>query len=70
MAEDLARRRLGRGLAALIGEAGGEAPQPDRRALRRLPVAMLRPNPRNPRKSFDDGDLAGEGGRAVGGGAA
>ncbi|HET7714658.1 MAG TPA: ParB/RepB/Spo0J family partition protein [Bauldia sp.] len=57
MAEDLARRRLGRGLAALIGEAGEETPVVDRRAPRRLPVAMLRPNPRNPRKSFDDGDL-------------
>lgn len=58
MADDLARRRLGRGLAALIGDAGGETATPDRRALRRLPVAMLKPNPRNPRKTFDDGDLA------------
>jgi ParB family chromosome partitioning protein len=59
MADDLARRRLGRGLAALIGDAGGgEASAMDRRAPRRLPVAMLTPNPRNPRKSFDDGDLA------------
>ena len=58
MAEDVARRRLGRGLAALIGEAGGETATPDRRPPRRLSIAMLRPNPRNPRKSFDDGDLA------------
>jgi ParB family chromosome partitioning protein len=58
MAEDLARRRLGRGLAALIGETGGEVAAPARGAPRRLPVAMLRPNPRNPRKIFDDGDLA------------
>jgi ParB family chromosome partitioning protein len=58
MAEEVARRRLGRGLAALIGDTGGEAATPDRRAPRRLPVAMLRPNPRNPRKTFDDGDLA------------
>jgi ParB family transcriptional regulator, chromosome partitioning protein len=58
MAEDLSRRRLGRGLAALIGDTGGEVAAPDRRAPRRLPVAMLRPNPRNPRKNFDDGDLA------------
>jgi ParB family chromosome partitioning protein len=57
MADDLARRRLGRGLAALIGDAGGDAPVADRRAPRRLPVAMLTPNPRNPRKNFDDGDL-------------
>jgi ParB family chromosome partitioning protein len=58
MADDLARRRLGRGLAALIGESGGETATADRRTPRRLPVAMLRPNPRNPRKTFDDGDLA------------
>src|SRR5262245_42042002 len=57
MAEDLARRRVGRGLAAVIGDTGGEAPAPARGAPRRLPVAMLRPNPRNPRKAFDDGDL-------------
>ena len=57
MADDGSRRRLGRGLAALIGDAGGESP-PDRRSLRRIPVAMLRPNPRNPRKTFDDADLA------------
>ena len=58
MAEEASRRRLGRGLAALIGETGGEIAAPDRRTPRRLPVAMLRPNPRNPRKAFDDGDLA------------
>lgn len=57
MADEASRRRLGRGLAALIGETGGEVASPDRRAPRRLPVAMLRPNPRNPRKNFDDGDL-------------
>jgi ParB family chromosome partitioning protein len=58
MAEDASRRRLGRGLAALIGETGGDVAAPDRRALRRLPIAMLRPNPRNPRKAFDDAELA------------
>jgi ParB family chromosome partitioning protein len=58
MAEDAARRRLGRGLAALIGDASGEGSPARGAPPRRLPVAMLRPNPRNPRKSFDDGDLA------------
>jgi len=58
MAEDMARRRLGRGLAALIGETGAVDGAPDRRGPRRMPVAMLRPNPRNPRKTFDDGDLS------------
>jgi ParB family chromosome partitioning protein len=57
MAEEATRRRLGRGLAALIGDAGADAAA-DRRGPRRMPVAMLRPNPRNPRKAFDESDLA------------
>jgi ParB family chromosome partitioning protein len=59
MAEEATRSRLGRGLAALIGDVGTEATV-DRaqRASRRLPVAFLRPNPRNPRKAFDESDLA------------
>lgn len=57
MAEE-ARSRLGRGLAALIGDVGGEPVVLDRgRAQRRLPISHLRPNPRNPRKSYDTGDL-------------
>ncbi len=58
MAEE-ARNRLGRGLAALIGDVKTEAAI-DRgaRSPRRLTVAQLRANPRNPRKSFDDSDLA------------
>lgn len=57
MAEE-ARSRLGRGLAALIGDVGGDPVVLDRgRAQRRLPIAHLRPNPRNPRKSYDAGDL-------------
>jgi ParB family chromosome partitioning protein len=57
---DEGRSRLGRGLAALIGEAQVPAAAIDRaqRTPRRLPVAYLRANPRNPRKSFLDGDLA------------
>ena len=63
MAEDLSRRRLGRGLAALIGDVGAE-PQADRqRSPRRLPVGFLRPNPRNPRKAFDSAEKATEIGR-------
>jgi ParB family chromosome partitioning protein len=58
---DEARSRLGRGLAALIGDVGTEGTaqaQPERgRAQRRLPVGFLRANPRNPRKSFDTSDL-------------
>jgi ParB family chromosome partitioning protein len=58
MAEEAARSRLGRGLAALIGDVGTEVSVIDRaRAQRRLPIAFLRPNPRNPRKTYDSGDL-------------
>jgi len=58
MAEDAARRGLGRGLAALIGDVGGEVETGDRaRAPRRLPIANLRPNPKNPRRAFDAGEL-------------
>jgi ParB family chromosome partitioning protein len=43
----------------LIGEVDAEATVADRsRGQRRLPVAFLRPNPRNPRKAFGDSDLA------------
>ena len=57
MADELARRRLGRGLATLIGDVE-TLPQADRtRAPRRLSIASLRPNPRNPRKSYDAADL-------------
>jgi ParB family chromosome partitioning protein len=57
MADELARRRLGRGLATLIGDVEA-APLADRaRAPRRLPIASLRPNPRNPRKAYDPADL-------------
>lgn len=58
MADEQARPRLGRGLAALIGDAGDEVAAIDRaRGQRRVPVEFLRPNPRNPRKSFDESDL-------------
>ena len=52
MAEET-RPRLGRGLAALIGDAGDEAPAIERtRGQRRIPIEFLRPNPRNPRTVF------------------
>ena len=57
--EDGSRRRLGRGLAALIGDVDTEAVVAERtRPPRRVPTAYLRANPRNPRKSFEDSDLA------------
>jgi ParB family chromosome partitioning protein len=57
MVEDLTRSRLGRGLAALIGDVDDE-PTPERdKAQRRIPVEFLRPNPRNPRTRFVEEDL-------------
>jgi ParB family transcriptional regulator, chromosome partitioning protein len=57
--EDGGRRRLGRGLAALIGDVDTEAVVSERpRSPRRISIAYLRPNPRNPRKSFEETDLA------------
>ena len=52
------RPRLGRGLAALIGDAGDEGGAVERaRGQKRVPVEFLRPNPRNPRKAFEEADL-------------
>lgn len=50
------RPRLGRGLAALIGDAGSE-PGERERGQRRIPIEFLRANPRNPRKTFDSNSL-------------
>jgi len=50
------RPRLGRGLAALLGDTAPEA-APNDRPARRLPVEFIRPNPRNPRKSFSEESL-------------
>jgi ParB family chromosome partitioning protein len=56
---DEARSRLGRGLAALIGDVGGESAVVERArgGSRRVPTAFLRANPRNPRKRFHEEDL-------------
>ncbi len=60
MAEEGQRvARLGRGLAALIGDVGDEDGVVDRgRGQKHVPVEFLKPNPRNPRKSFSEDDLA------------
>ena len=57
MAEEA--RRLGRGLAALIGSSQDEAefPVSGKSAQRKAPVEFLRPNPRNPRRDFAEADL-------------
>src|SRR5262245_39288272 len=55
---DDGRSRLGRGLAALIGDVGAEATTSDRgRSQRRVPIEFLKPNPRNPRRNFSDTEL-------------
>lgn len=59
MADD-SRSRLGRGLAALMGDVGEETRAPERaRAQRRVPIEFLKPNPRNPRRSFSEEELDG-----------
>jgi len=57
MAEEGTRSRLGRGLAALIGDVGEERSGERPRGQRRLPTGSLRPNARNPRRTFADAEL-------------
>ncbi|HEY0330477.1 MAG TPA: ParB/RepB/Spo0J family partition protein [Rhodopseudomonas sp.] len=55
---DEQRSRLGRGLASLIGDVGGEAAHLERpRAQRKVPIEFLKANPRNPRRAFSDAEL-------------
>lgn len=58
MNDETGRSRLGRGLAALIGDVGEESAAIERaRGQRRVPVEFLRPNARNPRRQFNESDL-------------
>src|SRR5215471_19535074 len=67
MAEESHRSRLGRGLAALIGDVGADNEpahqhQQHARGQRRVPIEFIRANPHNPRRHFSDaelGELAG-----------
>ena len=59
MAEEAPSSRLGRGLAALIGDVGDEMRSVERGA-RPAPAcrsSSCGPNPRNPRKHFDESEL-------------
>ncbi|WP_457581750.1 ParB/RepB/Spo0J family partition protein [Ensifer canadensis] len=61
MNDDSSKRRLGRGLAALIGEMdqpiqAGASPAPVN-PDRRVPIEFVSRNPRNPRRQFDEGEL-------------
>ena len=58
MADEPQRSRLGRGLAALIGDVGDETAVVERsRGQRRAPIAHLKPSAANPRRRFAEGDL-------------
>jgi ParB family transcriptional regulator, chromosome partitioning protein len=57
MAEEQPRSRLGRGLAALLADTSAQIPANDGTGRLVVPIATLHPNPRNPRVSFDAGDL-------------
>ncbi len=50
------RPRLGRGLAALLGDSA-EARDDPKASPRKAPIEFLRANPRNPRKSFGEAEL-------------
>jgi ParB family chromosome partitioning protein len=47
------RRGMGRGLSAILPKA-----EKGEEGLREIPVDLVRPNPRQPRRSFDEGALA------------
>jgi ParB family chromosome partitioning protein len=49
------KRGIGRGLAAILPETAAE----DAGELRELPVGLIKPNPNQPRKTFDPESLAG-----------
>ncbi len=52
------RPRLGRGLAALLGETSLEDQASEKsRGVRKAPIEFLRANPKNPRKIFSENDL-------------
>jgi ParB family transcriptional regulator, chromosome partitioning protein len=58
MADEAGRSRLGRGLAALMGDVGEETKTTEKgRNHRPVPIEFLRPNPRNPRRHFAEAEL-------------
>lgn len=61
MSEDPSKRRLGRGLAALIGEMdqpiAGLSGHNQISADRKVPIELISRNPRNPRRHFDEEEL-------------
>lgn len=61
MSDDFSKRRLGRGLAALIGEMDQPLPvgEPQRAVSpdRTIPIEFIARSPRNPRRHFDENEL-------------
>ncbi|MDM7982200.1 MAG: ParB/RepB/Spo0J family partition protein [Rhizobium sp.] len=61
MSEDVSKRRLGRGLAALIGEMDQPVPvgetRPTVSADRTVPIEFVARSPKNPRRYFDEAEL-------------
>lgn len=58
MADDMSRKRLGRGLAALLGDADTDIEAVERaRSQRRVPIEFVAANPNNPRRSFGADEL-------------
>jgi ParB family chromosome partitioning protein len=58
MVEEMTKSRLGRGLAALIGDVDDEPASGDQsKGQKRVPIEFLRPNPRNPRTRFVESEI-------------
>ena len=61
MNDDLSKRRLGRGLAALIGEMDQPIPVGEKRSVvnpdRMIPIEFVARSARNPRRYFDENEL-------------
>nr|WP_237153011.1 ParB/RepB/Spo0J family partition protein [Oryzibacter oryziterrae] len=58
MTDEQGRRRLGRGLAALIGDASSEFEVVERvRGVRKVSIDQITANPKNPRRLFKDEDI-------------
>lgn len=54
------RRRLGRGLAALLGDMAEPETMSEQAKVgsKHVPIDLIHPNPRNPRRHFAEGELA------------
>lgn len=58
VSDESGRRRLGRGLAALIGDASSEFEVVERvRGLRKVAIDLIKANPKNPRRLFKEEEL-------------